>query len=244
MKAGHQAPSAVVNIKRLPELHSRVYNTSITLGALTSLHELTTSPVVRSRLPALAVAAQAMASAQIRHMATLGGNLCNAAPSADLAPILIALDAVCLLAGPRGQREVPLDQFFVGPGQTVLQPDELLIAVRIAPAGGQSTYLRLTPRACMDIAVAGVGLALAMEGGRCQNARIVLGAVAPTPLRAVLAEQALLGERLTPESITQAARLAAEAAQPIDDVRASAWYRRQMVAALVRRGLLALAGGT
>jgi carbon-monoxide dehydrogenase medium subunit len=182
-----------------------------------------------------------MASVQIRSLATLGGNLCNAAPSADLAPILMALDATCLVAGPQGEREVPLEEFFTGPGQTALLPGELLTAVRIAPAAGPSAYLKLAPRACMDIAVVGIGLALHLAGGRCQHARIVLGAVGPTPLRARRAEEVLLGERLTAERIEQAADLAAEAAQPIDDVRGSAWYRRRMAATLTRRGLLALA---
>jgi carbon-monoxide dehydrogenase medium subunit len=241
LKAGRLAPPAMVNVKRVPELHSLVTNSHVTLGALTTLSELFTSPMIRSRLPALAAAAGTMASVQIRNLATLGGNLCNAAPSADLAPILMALDATCLLAGPQGEREVPLDEFFTGPGQTALLPGELLTAVRIAPPTGCSTYLKLAPRAFMDIAVVGVGLTLCLEAGHCQRARIALGAVAPTPLRARQAEDSLIGQRLTPERIAHAAQLAGEAAQPIDDTRGSAWYRRRMVTTLTRRGLLDLA---
>ncbi|MCC6190116.1 MAG: FAD binding domain-containing protein, partial [Anaerolineales bacterium] len=193
---------------------------------------------------AVAAAAGTMASVQIRSLATLGGNLCNAAPSADLAPVLIALDTTCLITGPHGEREMPLEEFITGPGQTALLPGELLMAVRTSPTSGSATYLKLAPRACMDIAVVGVGLALHLAGGRCQRARIVLGAVAPTPMRARRAEEALVGEQLTAERIEQAADLAAEAAQPIDDVRGSAWYRRRMVATLTRRGLSALAEAT
>ncbi|MCC7362205.1 MAG: xanthine dehydrogenase family protein subunit M [Anaerolineales bacterium] len=241
LKAGRIAPPAVVNLKRLPALRGQTVNSHVTLGALTTLTDLHASPQLRARLPSVAAAAGTMASVQIRNLATLGGNLCNAAPSADLAPILIALEAVGLIAGPQGEREAPLEDFFTGPGQTALLPGELLTAVRIAPAAGPSTYLKLAPRACMDIAVVGVGLALQLEGERCRRARIVLGAVGPTPRRARRAEDVLLGERLTPERIAQAADLAAEAAQPIDDVRGSAWYRRRMVTTLTRRGLLALA---
>jgi carbon-monoxide dehydrogenase medium subunit len=240
LKAGRIAPPAVVNIKHLPALRGRAVNSHVTVGALTTLKDLHESPLIRSRLPALAAAAGTMASVQIRSLATLGGNLCNAAPSADLAPILMALEATCLVAGPQGERELPLEAFFTGPGQTALLPGELLTAVRIAPAAGPATYLKLAPRACMDIAVVGIGLALQLDGGRCQRARIVLGAVGPTPLRARRAEETLLGERLSVERIEQAANLAAEAAQPIDDVRGSAWYRRRMVATLTRRGLLEL----
>jgi CO/xanthine dehydrogenase FAD-binding subunit len=242
LKAERLAPSAVVNIKRVPQLHSRVVNSHVSLGALTTLSELRASPTIRSRLPALATAAGTMASVQIRNLATLGGNLCNAAPSADLGPILMALEATALIAGPQGERELPLEEFFTGPGQTALLPGELLTAVRIMPATGLSTYLKLAPRACMDIAVVGIGLALYLEAGICQRARIVLGAVAPTPLRARRAEEALVGQRLTAELIEHAAQLAGEAAQPIDDVRGTAWYRRRMVVTLTRRGLLNLMG--
>ncbi len=241
MKAGRLKPSAVVDVKRVPELRGLAVNGHITLGALTTLEQLVRSPLVREHLPALAAAAGTMASVQIRNLATLGGNLCNAAPSADLAPILIAWEAEALIAGPGGARVLPLREFFAGPGRTALAPGELLTAIRLPPVPGPSLYLKLAPRACMDIAVVGVGLALQVEAGRCRGARIVLGAVAPTPLRARRAEDALSGGPLTPERIESAAQIAADEAQPIDDVRGSAWYRRRMVAALTRRGLRRLA---
>ncbi len=246
MKTGRAAPKVVVNIKRIPELRGLTFAAQLNLGALTTLEELKRSPIIREHYPALAAAASTMASAQIRNLATVGGNLCNAAPSADLSPILIAMRAVARIAGPGGERRVPLDEFFTGPGSSVLMPGELLVALKIPRPDGPSLYLKHAPRECMDIAVVGVGLALRfVETPRrgvsteapCEEARIVLGAVAPVPMRAVRAEQELNGKPLTPERIARAARIAAEECAPIDDVRGSAWYRRKMVEVMVRRGL-------
>ncbi len=242
MKAGQLAPRAVINIKRLPELRGRSFNSHLTLGALTTLEEIRCSPIVAKHYAALSAAAATMASVQIRNLATLGGNLCNAAPSADLAPILIALDAVAVIAGPAGERRVALDEFFVGPGRSVLGPADLLVAVEVPRLAGPAIYLKHAPRACMDIAVVGVGLALRTVGERCEWARVALGAVAPVPLRARRAEAQLAGAPLTPEHISAAAELAAEDSRPIDDVRGSAWYRRRMVAVLTKRGLMTMAG--
>lgn len=240
MKAGKATPRAVVNIKRIPDLRGLTFNSHLAIGALTTLEELRRSPVVRGHFPALADAAATMASVQIRNLATVGGNLCNAAPSADLAPILIALNATAQIAGPRGARRVSLEEFFTGPGATVLAPDELLAAVEVPPPSGRALYLKHAPRAFMDIAVVGVGIAMGLDGERCTSARIVLGAVAPRPLRARRAEDELLGQSPQPERIRRAAKLAAAESEPIDDVRGSAWYRRLMVEVLTRRGLMEL----
>lgn len=240
MKAGtlRVAPKAIVNIKRLPELRGiSNLQSLISIGALTTLEELRRSSLIREHFPALAQAANTMASVQIRNLATAGGNLCNAAPSADLAPILIALKAVAVISGSSGARRIPLDEFFIGPGQTVLAPVELLFSIEVPPPDGRSLYLKRAPRQHMDIAVVGVGLSLRLEDGRCESARVVLGAVAPIPLRARRAEAELTGGRLTTERISRAAKLAAQEAKPIDDVRSSAWYRLRMVEVLTRRGL-------
>ena len=239
MKAGRAAPKVVVNIKRIPELRGLTFAAQLNLGALTTLEEIKRSPIIHEHYPALAAAASTMASAQIRNLATVGGNLCNAAPSADLSPILIAMRAVARITGPGGERRVPLDEFFTGPGSSVLMPGELLVALKVPRPDGPSLYLKHAPRECMDIAVVGVGLAIDVETSRrdVSTARIVLGAVAPVPMRAVRAEQELNGKQLTPERIVRAARIAAEECAPIDDVRGSAWYRRKMVEVMVRRGL-------
>jgi len=245
MKAGRVAPKAVINIKRIPELRGlRPVESGewsvISIGALTTLEEIRRSSLVREQCPALSHAAATMASTQIRNLATVGGNLCNAAPSADLAPILIALDATARIAGSSGERRVPLGEFFVGPGVTILAPGELLVSIEVPPPSGRAVYLKHAPRTCMDIAVVGVGLALRMSDGRCEDARVVLGAVAPTPMRARRAEAELMGGALTPERIDRAAQVAAEESKPIDDVRGSAWYRRRMVEVITRRGLTEL----
>jgi carbon-monoxide dehydrogenase medium subunit len=191
-----------------------------------------------------------MASTQIRNLATIGGNLCNGAPSADLAPPLIALSGSAVVVGPDGERQVPLDEFFLGPGQTALEPGDLLVAVTIPPPqpGSGAVYLKHSPRRAMDIAVVGVAVAmtksqLPASSFQCEDVRIVLGAVAPTPLRARRAEEVLRDQQITEERIEKAALAAADEAQPIDDVRGSAWYRRRMVEVLTRRGLMHLAGG-
>jgi carbon-monoxide dehydrogenase medium subunit len=240
MKAGRLSPKAIVNIKRVPELRGLTFNSHLTLGALTTLEEIKQSSMIRERYPALSDAAATMASVQIRNLATVGGNLCNAAPSADLAPILIALNAAARLAGIEGERRIPLEDFFTGPGTTVLAPGELLVSLEVPPPAGPSVYLKHSPREHMDIAVVGIGLALRGYNPlsqECAEPRVVLGAVAPVPLRARRAEAELTGGPLAAERIDRAAKIAAEEAKPIDDVRGSAWYRRRMVAVLTRRGL-------
>lgn len=255
MKAGtlRVSPRVIVSLKHLTELKGLRQdfvpdhrgqnrpNRPITIGALTTLEQLRRSAYIREHYPALADAASTMASVQIRNLATVGGNLCNAAPSADLAPILIVLGAVAVLHGVNGERRLPLYEFFIGPGQTALTPGELLVSIEVPPPAGPALYLKHSPREHMDIAVVGVGLALHVEQGRCESACIALGAVAPTPVRAYRAEAELTGNPLTPERIERAAKIAGQAAQPIDDVRGSIWYRRRMVEVLTRRGLEALA---
>jgi carbon-monoxide dehydrogenase medium subunit len=177
---------------------------------------------------------------QVRNLATLGGNLCNAAPSADMAPPLLALDAEAVITGPKGERRVPIAAFFTGVRRTVLAPDELLVELAVPNPGARSggNYLRHTPRRELDIAVVGVASQLTLgSNGVCTKARIALAAVAPVPLRATAAEQALEGQTLTPERIARAADLAVEAAKPISDQRGSADFRRHLVRVLTRRTL-------
>lgn len=239
MKAGLETPTTIINIKRLPELQGISYdeNTGLQLGAATTLRELTRSPIIRDHYPCLVQTAGLMASEQIRSFATVGGNLCNASPSADLAPPLIILGAIAHIVGGQGARELPLQAFFLDPGQSALQSGELLQKITIPPARGEALYIKHTPRAFMDIAVVGVGIWLQTAENVCQEVRIVLAAVAPIPLRARRAEVELAGQPLTPDRIARAAKLAAEEASPIDDVRGSSWYRRRMLEVATRRGL-------
>ena len=239
-------PPAVVNLKRIPGLGAvEVTVDAIRLGTLVTLTALMEHPVVAAEYPVLPFAARYMGSPAIRHLATVGGNLCNASPAADLAPVLLVLDADVGIVGPAGARRLPLDRFFQGPGRTALAPGELLQWVEVPRkhAGWEVRYERLDVRRAMDIAIVGVALALRREGGRVAEARLALGAVAPTPRRVPDAEAALVAGGLDPATIARAVELAMAAARPIGDVRATAEYRREMVGALVRRALAALATG-
>lgn len=213
------------------------------IGAATKLADLQGSELLSGVLGVLAGAAARVGSPQIRNLATIGGNICNASPAADTVPPLLILDARAEMVSPRGLRTVPLDEFFVGPGQTVMNKNEFLAAVFIPtqPKGAVAVYMKQSPRRAMDLAVVGVGALLAREGNGLQ-ARIALGAVAPTPLRAVQAERLLEGAiELDGNVISQAAELAAQEVAPISDVRASAEYRREMVRALTERAVRQLA---
>ncbi len=215
------------------------------IGAATKLADLEGSELLRGALGVLAGAAARVGSPQIRNLATIGGNVCNASPAADTLPPLLILEARAEMVSPRGLRTVPLDEFFVGPGQTVMNKDELLAALLIPtpPKGAVAAYMKQSPRRAMDLAVVGVGVLLAREGNGLQ-ARIALGAVAPTPLRAVQAERLLEGAiELDGNVISQAAKLAAQEVAPISDVRASAEYRSEMVRALTERAVRELAAG-
>jgi carbon-monoxide dehydrogenase medium subunit len=188
---------------------------------------------VRSIYTSIAEGGALVGSVQVRNLATVVGNLCNAAPSADMAPPLLALDAEAVIAGPKGQRRVPLASFFTGVRRTVLEPNELLVEIAV-PAPGPGTggnYLRHTPRRELDIAVVGVASQITLKDGVCTKARIALASVATTPVRATAAEQALVGQPIKP------AALAVEAARPISDQRGSADYRRHLVRVLTRRTL-------
>ncbi len=233
-------PPAVVNLKRIAGLAAiEVTESVVRLGALVSLTALIEHPVIRQEYPVLPVTARYMGSPAIRNLATVGGNLCNASPAADLPPVLLALDAEVGIAGPSGQRRLRLDAFFHGPGQTVLDSEELLAWVefpRRRPTW-PVRYERLDVRRAMDIAIAGAALSVDLDGGRVRAARIALCAVAPTPCRVRAAEAALVDGGLVDEAVEQAAELSMAAAQPISDVRATADYRREMVGTLVRRGL-------
>jgi len=186
-------------------------------------------------------AASIIGGPAIRERATLGGNLCNAAPSGDTIPAMIVLGATCAIAGPGGPRTVPVEAICTAPGQTVLAAGELLVALHIPapqPHSG-ARYLRFIPRGEMDIAVAGAGAWLQLDpaGTRILKARIALAAVAPTPLLAVDAGAALAGQAPTEAAFAQAAQLAQEAAHPITDARGTAAQRRHLVGVLVTRAL-------
>lgn len=239
-------PPAVINVKRIAGLAAiEADERRIRLGALATLSALIEHPVIRSEYPVLPFTARYMGSPAIRNLATVGGNLCNASPAADLPPVLLALDAEVEVAGPRATRRMPLAEFFRGPGQTALEPGDLLTWVEFPRRRPQwpIRYERLDVRRAMDIAIVGAALSVQRDGARVREARVALGAVAPTPLRVPEAEAVLVTGGLTDAAITRAAELGMAAARPISDVRASAEYRREMIGTLIRRGLEALRDG-
>lgn len=236
-------PKYVINIGNIAGLKRVSFTTrsGLRLGSLVTVRELETNPVIRQRYPALAASAAAFAGVQIRNLATVGGNICNASPAGDTLPALLAFDAQCRIAGPAGERTVPLDRFFTGPGGTVLERGEVLTEVRLPlpPRVSGSLYIKHSPRGAMDIATLGVAslVSLRDRGRVCHEVKIALGAVAPTPLRAYSAEDLLRGQPITPELLSRAAQEARSCATPIDDVRGSAAHRRDMVGVLTLRTL-------
>lgn len=241
MKNGLLHPPYVVDLSGIAALRTlqRANGKGLRIGAAVTARTLELDPHVRSAYAAIAESGALVGSVQVRNLATVGGNLCNAAPSADMAPPLIALDAEAVIVGPKGQRRVPMASFFTGVRQTVLAPDELLLEIAVPAPGPQSggQYLRHTPRRELDIAVVGVASQITLANGVCEKVRIALASVAPTPVRALAAERALMGQTLTPELIERAAEIAIEAAKPISDQRGSAEYRRHLVRVLTRRTL-------
>lgn len=240
MKEGRVRPSAVIDVKEIPELNrlNLTEGGALFVGAAVPLARIVGSGQVREISPMLFEACSLVGSMQLRNRATMGGNICNAAPSADTAPPLLTLCARAIVAGAGGSRPVPMADFFIGPGKTVLGEKEILVGIEVPSPGGRcgDSYLRHIPRNEMDIAVVGVASFLSFErDGVCREARIALGAVAPTPMRSARAESVLSGRPLTDETIEEAAYEASEDARPISDVRGSAPYRKEIVRVLTRR---------
>ena len=234
-------PDHVVNIKKIPGIDAFSFDErgGLRIGALVTARTIETSPLVLDKYPGLAQAARELGSIQIRNRATLVGNVCRASPSADTLPPLVADRAVARLYGPGGERSVTLEEFFTGPGRTVLRADELLVELVIPPPAPRTgkVYIKHGRRKAMELATVGVAVAVTLDGERCRDASIVLGAVAPTPIRATSAEALLRGAKLDGQRIKEAARAARGEARPISNVRASAEYRAEMVEVLTRRAL-------
>ncbi|MGZ8522235.1 MAG: FAD binding domain-containing protein, partial [Candidatus Binatia bacterium] len=228
MKEKGLLPRYIVDLKRVPGLAGIRENSdgSITLGALTTLYTIETSALIKRKYPFLAQSAAEVGSIQIRNRATIGGNMANASPSADTSPALIALNATCKIASASGERTIKIDEFFKGPGQSVMNPDEILTEVTIPKTAANlvGEYIKFSPREMMDLAYVGVAVAynLGASDKKCTGVRIVLGAVAPTPIRAKRAEAALEGQILSAALAENAGQIAAAEAKPISDVRSSA----------------------
>lgn len=244
MKEKGLVPKYVVDLKRLPGLSGIRENSdgSITIGALTTMREIEISPLLTKKYPFLCQSAAEVGSIQIRNRATIGGNMSNATPSADVAPSLIALQATAKIASARSERSVAIEEFFRGPGLNTMDSDEILTEITIPKTSPRlvGDYIKFSPREMMDLAYVGIAVAytLGEKENRCSQVRIVLGAVAPTPIRAKKAEAALEGQVLSEDLAEKVGAIATEEARPISDVRSSADYRRAMVGAMTKRALL------
>lgn len=226
----------VINIKKIPGIGGLGFDArqGLRIGALATAREVEISPVVLEKYASLAQASRELGSIQVRNRATIVGNVCRASPSADTLPPLIADGARVVIHGGRGERQIALEDFFTGPGKTVLEPDELVTEIRVpapAPRTGK-IYIKHGRRKAMELATVGVAVSLSEN-----EIRIVLGAVAPTPIRARRAEELLRGKTLNDELIEKAAEAAVSESRPISNVRASAQYRRDMVGVLTRRAI-------
>ena len=241
LRVGRKSTGLVIDVKKIPELNELRYTpeAGLTLGAAVPCHRVYEDSTVSRVYPALAEVAALIGGIQIQGRASIGGNLCNAAPSADSIPLLIALGARCRIAGAGGEREVAAEDFCIAPGKNVLAAGELLVSLQIPPMAPHSgaRYLRFIPRNEMDIAVAGAGVAVTLKGGAFTAARIALASVAPTPLFVPAAGESLIGKPASAESIDAAAHIASEAAKPITDMRGTWEYRRHLCAVLTRRAL-------
>ena len=231
------SPEVVISIGSSGLDYIKTDGDNLIIGAATNHAEIARSALVRERAPLLAEVVKGIGSPAIRNVGTIGGNLVNASPAADTAVALLALNAKLKLVSADGERDIDVETFFTGPGETVLQPNELLQEVSIPSqrTGSKSAWHKLGKRKAMVCSVVSVAIALQMDNGTCTQAHIALGAVAPTPLLAKRAGSLLEGRKLDGTLIEEAAKTASEETSPIDDVRATAWYRRKVSEVLVKR---------
>ena len=240
MKNEVMAPKALVSLKEIEGLQeiTHVSGKGVVIGARATQNALIRSDILNQRYLAVSETAHAMANYQIRNRGTIGGNIVSAAPSADLPPILIALRASVTLQGTEVTRTIPLEEFFTGPRRTVILRDEILTQVVIPDqATTGSAYFKFGLRRSGALAVVGVAASIVADGMHIKEVRIVLGAVAPTPIRAAGAEQLLSGKTVTEALLEQAGRAAADECKPISDIRGSEEYRREMVAVFTKRAI-------
>jgi len=232
------AADLLIDVNRISGLSGiELGKDGLQIGGLARLAEIEASPLVREKAPALTQALQIMACPPIRNRATIAGNLCTASPAADTAPPLLVLNASVRLQGSGGERMVPLAEFFLGPAETVKRPDEILTAVIIPLEEGRSGFLKLGRRKAFTLSIASAAAFAKTRGGRIEEVRVALGAVAPIPIRGRKVEETLKGKEANEANIAQAAEWIRSEVKPISDVRASAEYRRDMSYVLTRRVL-------
>ncbi len=235
MKMGELHPDILINLSRIPALRYLIEEKGFRLGALTSFRDLERSRVVKEKCTALFEAARSVSSVQIKTMGTVGGNLCHGSPAADSAPPLIVLGGKLKLIEDGSERTLRVEEFFVGPGETVLSPKELLVEIQIPELAGRmgSSFLKMG-RVAADLSKVSVAVAMVREGDVCRDCRIALGAVAKTPLRTKKGEEILKGRKVTEALIERASQEVSEEIQPITDLRSTAWYRKEVAKVMTR----------
>jgi len=245
MRNAVRKPRLLVDVKNIREMRDISYDAKagLRLGAAVPCIEIYESEVMHRHYPGLTEAAHLIGSLQIQSRASIGGNLCNASPAADTSPALLAVGAIAKIVGPKGTREVAVDKFFTGPGQSVLQPGEMVTQILIPPPAPHTSdrYIRMIPRNEMDIAIVGAGASVTLDGDKVSAVRIGLGAVAPTPVLTPKAAEYVIGKKLDEKTAERAGELARESAVPIDDMRGTAEYRVHVIGVLTRRALLGAA---
>jgi len=242
VRVGRLTPDLLVDLKKIPELNVlELSGNGLRLGAAVPCYRVYGNEALRQQYSALTDAASIIGGIQVQSRASIGGNLCNSGPAADSIPALIALGAICVIAGPGGTRQVPVEEFCTGPGRNVLQPGEFLVELQLPPrpAHSGSHYRRFIPRNEMDIAVVGVGASVVLDpqGETFVSARIGVGAVAPTPLFAKEASELLAGQPVNEATIQKAAEAVRAIASPIDDMRGTREFRLHVTGVLAARVL-------
>jgi carbon-monoxide dehydrogenase medium subunit len=238
MKMGKAHPKCLVNISRVPALRYLIEERGLRIGTLTSFREIEGSMAIREKYTAFHEAAFSVTSVQIKHMGTIGGNLCHASPAADSAPPLIAFDARVKLVDGSRERGLSLEDFFTGPGSTVLSPSELLIEIQVPEPSGKvgSSFIKVA-RVSADLAKISVAVVIVRDGDVCSDCRIALGAVSKTPMRARKSEDLLRGKRFEASLVERAARKVSEEIHPITDVRSTDWYRSEMSKSITKNAI-------
>ena len=241
LKAEREGLRALINLSRIPGLDGielRDNGRTLAIGGTATIRSILENPLVRQHFNALAEACGAFGSTQIQNMGTIGGNICNGSPAADTVPALLVHNAELVLTGPEGERRLPLGKFLLGPGRTALKAGEILRSVLLpVPAQGTTSLYMKISRVAADLAKASLAVVLTRSGDTIEDCRLAMGSVAPTVLRLYSAEEVLSGATFSPERLAEAGRLAAGQISPIDDIRSTAWYRRQLAGVMVQDGV-------
>jgi carbon-monoxide dehydrogenase medium subunit len=240
MKLMLEKPEYLLDLTKISNLGHIDYTEKhgLRIGPLARLRDIEKSNILTERYPVLSEASKEMATVQIRNMATIGGNVCNASPAADMAPPLLVINARMVIANSLGTRTVPIEEFFTGAKLTIMGPNEVLTEIRAddMPPDNRIVFLKFK-RTAADLAIASVAVMIRRQNGICKDARVALGAVAETPIRAKSAEGFLKDRELDEKTINEAAQIAANETDPISDVRSTAAYRKHLVGILVQRAI-------